>query len=244
MEEAGFVKVNQLAQRMRVSPLTIRRDLVALLDSGKIDRFYGGASLLKYDNRSEENIFSSGFTLNKLAIAQYAATLVEDGDTIFINTSSTALAILPHITAKQVTVITNNVKAITSKHRDDMILVFTGGELRFPKEAMVGDFALNNLNRVTASRCFLGCNGINADEGVTTAVLQEATINNLMLTRVTGPRYILADKSKIGRRLNFIYGRLQDISLLITDTEAPQPLVAELRKKIEVVQVEPLKNLP
>jgi DeoR/GlpR family transcriptional regulator of sugar metabolism len=229
---------------MRVSPLTIRRDLVALLDSGKIDRFYGGASLLKYDNRSEENIFSSGFTLNKLAIAQYAATLVEDGDTIFINTSSTALAILPHITAKQVTVITNNVKAITSKHRDDMILVFTGGELRFPKEAMVGDFALNNLNRVTASRCFLGCNGINADEGVTTAVLQEATINNLMLTRVTGPRYILADKSKIGRRLNFIYGRLQDISLLITDTEAPQPLVAELRKKIEVVQVEPLKNLP
>ena len=243
LEEAGFVKVNQLAQRMGVSPLTIRRDLDALVDSGKIDRFYGGASLLR-DNRSEENIFSSGFTLNKLAIAQYAAALVEDGDTIFINTSSTALAILPHITAKQVTVITNNVKAMSSKHREDMILVFTGGELRFPKEAMVGDFALNNLNRVTASRCFLGCNGINADEGVTTAVLQEATINNLMLTRVTGPRYILADKSKIGRRLNFIYGRLQDISLLITDTEAPPPLVAELRKKIEVVQVEPLKNLP
>jgi DeoR/GlpR family transcriptional regulator of sugar metabolism len=182
--------------------------------------------------------------LNKLAVAQYAATLVEDGDTIFINTSSTALGILPHITAKQVTVITNNVKAISSKHRDDMILVFTGGELRFPKEAMVGDFALNNLNRVTASKCFLGCNGINADEGITTAVLQEATVNNLMLTRVTGPRYILADKSKIGRRLNFIYGRLQDISLLITDTEAPQPLVEELRKKIDVIQVEPLKNLP
>ncbi|MHB9291400.1 hypothetical protein Holit_00476 [Hollandina sp. SP2] len=64
-----------------------------------------------------------------------------------------------------------------------------------------------------------------------------------MLTRVTGPRYILADKSKIGRRLNFIYGRLQDISLLITDTEASQPLIEELRKKIPVVQVEPLKNL-
>ncbi|MDR0721994.1 MAG: DeoR/GlpR family DNA-binding transcription regulator [Treponema sp.] len=244
LEEAGFVKVNQLAQQMGVSPLTIRRDMDALLDSGKIERFYGGASLIKGDYGSRGNIFSSGLTLNKLAIAQYAATLVKDGDTIFINTSSTALAILPHITAKQVTVITNNVKAITSKHRDDMILVFTGGELRFPKEAMVGDFALNNLNRVTASRCFLGCNGINADEGVTTAVLQEATINNLMLTRVIGPRYILADKSKIGRRLNFIYGHLQDISLLITDTEAPQSLVAELRKKIQVVQVEPLKNLP
>ncbi|MDR1030735.1 MAG: DeoR/GlpR family DNA-binding transcription regulator [Treponema sp.] len=243
LEDSGFVKVNQLAQQMGVSPLTIRRDLDALLDNGKIDRFYGGASLFKQNNGREENIFSSGFTRNKLAIARYAAAQVEDGDTIFINTSSTALAILPYITAKQVTVITNNVKAASSDRRDDMILVFTGGELRFPKEAMVGDFALNNLKQVTASKCFLGCNGITAEEGITTAVLQEATINNLMLTRVTGPRFILADKSKIGRRLNFIYGRLQEITRLITDTEAPQPLLEELRKKIDVVQVEPLKTL-
>jgi DeoR/GlpR family transcriptional regulator of sugar metabolism len=125
-----------------------------------------------------------------------------------------------------------------------MILVFTGGELRFPKEAMVGDFALNNLNKVTASKCFLGCNGITSDEGLTTAVLQEATINNIMLTRVTGPKYILADRSKIGRRLSFIYGQLRDISLLITDTEVSPNLVEELRQTIEVFQVKPLKKLP
>jgi DeoR/GlpR family transcriptional regulator of sugar metabolism len=105
-------------------------------------------------------------------------------------------------------------------------------------------FALNNLNKVTASKCFLGCNGINAEEGITTAVLQEATINNLMLTRVTGPRYMLADKSKIGRRLNFIYGQLKEITRLITDTEAPAAVVEKLRKSIDVVQVEPLRKLP
>jgi DeoR/GlpR family transcriptional regulator of sugar metabolism len=124
-----------------------------------------------------------------------------------------------------------------------MILVFTGGELRIPKEAMVGDFAMNNLNMVTASKCFLGCNGVNAKEGVTTAVLQEATINNLMLTRVNGPRYILADKSKIGRRLNFIYGQLKDITSLITDTEAPATIIEELRKFISVTQVEPVQKI-
>jgi DeoR/GlpR family transcriptional regulator of sugar metabolism len=107
---------------------------------------------------------------------------------------------------------------------------------------MVGDFAMNNLNRVTASKCFLGCNGINAVEGVTTAVLQEATINNLMLTRVNGPRYILADKSKIGRRLNFIYGQLKDITSLITDTEAPPAVIEELRKSINVIQIEPVQK--
>jgi DeoR/GlpR family transcriptional regulator of sugar metabolism len=244
LETNGFIKVKQMAQEMGVSPLTIRRDLNQLAVEGKVDHFYGGASLLKYEDGSTGDVFSSALTLHKLALAQYAATLVEEGDTIFINTSSTALAMLPYITAKWVTVITNNVKAISSKHREDMFLVFTGGELRFPKESMVGDFALNNLNKVTASKCFLGCNGINVEEGVTTAVFQEATINHLMLTRVTGPRYILADKSKVGRRLNFIYGELKDITRLITDTEAPEAVVEELRRTIDVVRIEPLGELP
>jgi DeoR/GlpR family transcriptional regulator of sugar metabolism len=242
INEAGFVKVNDLAEKLDVSPLTIRRDLEILEKGKKIERFHGGASLLRYEDGSEGNIFSSGYILHKLAIAKYAAGMVEDGDTIFINTSSTALAILPYITARHVTVITNNVKALNQERRKDMILVFTGGEVRIPKDAMVGDFAMNNLNMVTASKCFLGCNGMNAVEGVTTAVLQEATINNLMLTRVNGPRYILADKSKIGRRLNFIYGQLKDVTALITDTEAPEAVVEELRKFIKVVQIDPVQK--
>jgi DeoR/GlpR family transcriptional regulator of sugar metabolism len=151
---------------------------------------------------------------------------------------------IPFITAKHVTVITNNARAMEMERPKDMILIFTGGEMRFPKEAMVGDFAVNNLSTVTASKCFLGCNGLTSHEGVTTAVMQEASINHLMLTRVMGPRYILADKSKIGRRLNFIYGSLREITMLITDTEAPPELVEELRHVIAVHQVEPLTKLP
>jgi len=239
----SVVNVQQIAKEIGVSALTIRRDLETLEKAEKINRFYGGASL---GNKEEEknNIFSSGYTLNKLAIARYAATLVADGDTIFINTSSTAVAIIPFIKAKHVTIITNNARALNSEIPNDMSLIFTGGEMRFPKEAMVGDFALNNLKTVTAGKCFLGCNGINAREGLTTAVMQEASINNLMLTRVMGPRYILADKSKIGRELNFVYGSIKEVTLLITDTEAPPHLVEELRKFIDVYQVQPLSKIP
>lgn len=236
--DSEFAKVNALANELSASTLTIRRDLEVLEGEGKIYRFHGGASLLRQDNGT--NIFSSGLTLHKLAIAKRAADFVEDGDTIFINTSSTALAMLSCIKAKHVTVITNNVKAVSSNRPGDMILVLTGGELRVPKEAMVGDFALNNLNKVTASKCFLGCNGITVEDGVTTAVLQEATINGSMLTRAIGARYILADKSKVGRRLNFIYGALDEITCLITDTEASASEVDKLKKTIDVIQVEPL----
>jgi DeoR/GlpR family transcriptional regulator of sugar metabolism len=235
LHDNGTINIQHLAKELNVSSLTIRRDLETLESMEKLRRIHGGAIRSK---KESENIFSSGHTLNKLAIARYAASLVEDGDTIFINTSSTAIGMIPFIKAKHVTVITNNAKAINEKIPKDLNLLFTGGEMRFPKEAMVGDFAINNLSRVTAGKCFLGCNGITAHEGVTTAVMQEASINNLMLTRVMGPRYILADKTKIGRRLNFIYGSLKDVTLLITDTEAPTDLIEELKNSIDVYQVD------
>lgn len=236
----SFAKVKALADELNASPLTIRRDLETLDGEGKIYRFHGGASLLR--GADDGNIFSSELTLHKHAIAKKAAEFVNDGDTIFINTSSTALAMLSYIRARHVTVITNNVKAVSCEKPRDMILVLTGGELRVPKEAMVGDFALNNLNKVTASKCFLGCNGITVEEGVTTAVLQEATINGVMLNRAIGEKYILADRTKVGRRLNFIYGALNEVTCLITDTEASKSEVDKLRQTIEVLQVKPLSK--
>ena len=237
--EAGSLNVRNMAKELGVSALTIRRDLASLENAGQIHRFYGGAAL-EGAGDEEGAFFRSSLTLNKQAIARYAAALISDGDTIFINTSSTAAAVIPHITARHVTVITNNAKAMDAKLPEDMNLIFTGGEMRFPKEAMVGDFAIKNLSSVTASKFFLGCNGLTVHEGVTTAIMQEASINHLMLTRVMGPRYILADKSKIGRKLNFIYGSLKEITTLITDTEVDPQIVEELKKVIDVRQVEPL----
>ena len=228
-----------MAKELGVSALTIRRDLASLETAGQIHRFYGGAAL-EGAGDEEGALFRSSLTLNKLAIARFAASLIADGDTIFINTSSTAVALIPYITARHVTIITNNVRAMTAKLPQDTNLIFTGGEIRFPKEAMVGDFAVNNLSTVTASKCFLGCNGLTVEEGVSTAVMQEASVNRLMLTRVIGPRYILADKSKIGKRFSFPYGSLREITMLITDTEVPSDIVEDFTQYIQVRQVEPL----
>jgi len=236
LRSSGTVNIKEIAEELDVSPLTIRRDLDALEVTEGINRFYSGAKIGK--TNGEANIFSSPYMRSKHAIACYAAKLVEDGDTIFINTSSTALAMIPMIKARHVTIITNNAKALEIEIPPNINLLFTGGEIRFPKEAMVGEFATNNLNMVTASKCFLGCNGITVHEGVTTAVMHEASINHLMLTRVMGSRYILADKTKIGKKLNFIYGTIKEVTMLITDTEAPQDRIAEFKDHIEVKQVD------
>lgn len=240
LELYGTLKVDFLAKELETSPLTIRRDLEAMDEQGLIDRFYGGASL-----RSEYagNLFSSTLILHKHAIARAAAALVEDGDTVFLNISSTALLILQYIEARQVTVITNNAKAVFCRYGANVNVVLTGGELRSPKEAMVGDFALNNLARVTASKCFIGCAGLTEKE-IMTAVLQEAAINTAMLERTIGAKYVVADHTKIGRRQSFLTAEVSQFTGLITDTETQRYYVDAFRQRgLEVIQVPPLKKL-
>lgn len=242
LEQRGSIKVEDLSAELHASPLTIRRDLDHLEQLGLIERFYGGATLRENQNQP---IFSdSDNTLYKHAIAKRAVQFVVDGDTIFINSSSTALLMLNYITAKMVTIITNNGRTIFYDLRDDISIVLLGGELRIPKKVMVGEFAINNLNRVTATKAFLGCSGLTVEEGFTTANMHEVAINQLMLSRVIGERYILADHTKIGKKHSFISGSPDQISCVITDTEADKTVLDSLTNRgIQVIQVPPLKNI-
>ena len=92
----GTVNVEELASELNVTPLTIRRDLQYWEDMGAIERFYGGAKLVQ--NFVEHDIDPN--EAYKHAIAKFAATFVDDGDTIFINTSSTALLVIKYIIGK------------------------------------------------------------------------------------------------------------------------------------------------
>ena len=102
--------------------------------------------------------------LYRKIIARYAAAFVSENDTIFINTSSNAL---------QVTVITNNGKAIGREYCPGVNVVLTGGKLRHTKDAMVGDFTLRNLQHVYAKKAFVGCSGISAELGMTTEIFND-----------------------------------------------------------------------
>lgn len=236
LKNNGFVKVGELAEELQVSPLTIRRDLQYLEDQKKLERFYGGATVIERD--SDLTMEEDEVNVYRRKIAQYAATLVEDGDTIFINTSSTALQMIKYIKGKRVIVITNNGKAIYTEHSSDVSVILSGGELREIKEAMVGEFATNNISRVTAKKSFIGCTGLSVESGMTTETLSEVNINRLMLERVTGTSYILADHTKIGRNSSFVSCPTAGILNVITDEKASSEEVQGLREnEINVIQI-------
>lgn len=228
------VKADELADLLGVSIATIRRDLRALEEENRIKRFYGGATVT---DEKEEKL--DDLTVYRFLIARYAATLVEPEDTLFINTSRTALELIKYINSKNVTVITNNGKAIDHDRASGVNIILTGGELRHPKEAMVGDFALRNLQNVFAKKTFVGCSGISATTGMTTENINEVNINQLMINHATKEVYIMADHTKIGKNSSFTSCGIEKVQHLITDELAPEEELEQLREcgvKVHIVR--------
>jgi DeoR/GlpR family transcriptional regulator of sugar metabolism len=245
LKENGKVNINDLSKKLGVSPITIRRDLQLFEHNGIVEKFYGGAALIEksLDDDPSFSDSSEKHVSQKHAIAQCAAGLIEDGDIIFINSSSTALLILEYLEDKHVTVVTNNGKSLQISSSPNIDLVLTGGEVNRRKLCMVGDYATHILSKISANKCFLGVSGISANLGISTSVLQETTINSMMLKKCTGPTIILADNSKVGKNHNFLVGEINMISYLITDSNAdPKELELIKSKGIKVLTVNSSKE--
>lgn len=244
LKEKRTVRVEELARELQVSSVTIRRDLQEFEVQGLVSRFHGGASLRDGALKDDPSLVEKGTVLHlaeKSAIARHAASLVEEGDTIFMNSSSTCLMMLEYIKNKHVVVVTNNGKAVMVPRNPGVELILTGGEVYERKISMVGEVASKTLSRMTASKCFIGVGGISAQHGLTTSTLQETAINELMIKRCSGGCYVLADSSKLGRENNFFSAPIDWVSALITDTAASPSEVEQIRKlDVDVILVSPL----
>ena len=220
------VRVDELADLLEVSVITIRRDLQYLEEQKRLIRVYGGAVAVPEREEKTDDI-----KMYRDLIARYAARLVEDGDTLFLNTSRNARQMLRYITRKNVTVITNNGRVIDAERGPGVHVILTGGELRYPKEAMVGDYAIRNLQTVIAKKSFIGCSGLDPATGMTTENANEVTINQLMVRNVAREAYLLADHTKLGKSSSFISCPIEEIRYLITDEKASPEIVEELRSR-------------
>ena len=217
--------VEQTAKLLGVSPVTLRRDLNVLAEQGTITRGYGRIAPVEQSPQSRITAVNDAIA----RIARRAAEFVEAGDILFINTSRTALQLIQYINVPNVTVITNNVLATNMPHRSDLTLILTGGEVRYPKYAMVGDVAQKTLQSVTATKAFLGCSGFSLESGMTTEYYGEAAVNNAMMTNVRGPVYMLAGRSKLNWTSSFVSGGADLVSVLITERGAAPDVLTPFR---------------
>ena len=235
LQEHGQLTTEELSELLNVSISTIRRDLIVLEEKNDIIRKHG---FCLYNFKNKDNFDESGPERLKAMIGAKASELIKNNDSVFINTSSTSLNAIKYTKATNLTVISNNLKLASLKLDAHSSYILTGGELRVPKESLVGDIAFNTINDMNADICIIGCSGVDLENGVTTKILNEAKINKAMIEQTTTTRVLVADHRKIGLTANFKISDLSIFDYLITDEYASPTLIKEYSKLgLKIIQI-------
>lgn len=199
--ENGAAGVSELSKMLGASESTIRRDLAELSKTGKLDKVHGGAILpnLEFINREDSiSVKVQKHYEEKLIVAEYAASLINDSDYVFIDAGSTTFLMTRFIIGSKATFITNGIAQAQELLKNGCIVMVLGGELKSTTEAIVGATAAKNLQKYNFSKAFIGANGITLKQGITTTDTSEAIIKAVAIEH-SFSSFVLADSSKFGK---------------------------------------------
>jgi DeoR/GlpR family transcriptional regulator of sugar metabolism len=219
----GAVSLRELARVVQTSEVTVRRDVRALEAEGLLDRRHGGAVLPGGFTRE------SGFpqkshlaAAEKTAIADLAASLVEEGEAIVVGAGTTTQELARRLArVPGLTVVTNSLLVAQAlAHANRVEVVMTGGTLRGTNYALVGSGAEQSLQGLRVSRAFLSGAGLTAERGLSTSNMLSASVDRA-LVQAASEVVVLADHTKLGTDTMFQTVPTDVITRLVTDEPPP-----------------------
>lgn len=233
IQQTNSVKVLDLSREFGVTEETIRRDLEKLEMEGHITRTYGGAVLNK--GTSEDlsiNIREGRNQEGKNRIARKVAELVENGDTLMMDSSTSAMFVARHLKDKsRITVITNSLRVpmeLASVSNAEVIVA--GGSFRSSSLSMIGNRTADMLDGYYVNKAILGCKGFDPLTGTYEPHEMEAEIKKRM--RANAEMVILAaDYTKMNRKSFIRTIGIADIDVLVTDRRLPEETEALLKNQ-------------
>ena len=223
--------VGELSHVLGVSEVTVRKDLDQLEGQGLLTRVHGGAVVsgrgrleLYFAAREQEHLEE------KRRIAQAAAALIHSGQRIFLDASTTALQVARLIKDRtDLVVVTNGLyTALELNFCEGITTIVVGGTMRRRSSSLVGSLNHNTLQRLRVDSSFLGARGVTAQDGLMESELDEAQLKQ-QLVSASGLVVGIVDSSKFGTISFSAFALPHEIDRIITDTNAPESIVRELR---------------
>ncbi|WP_410514623.1 DeoR/GlpR family DNA-binding transcription regulator [Paenibacillus sp. BR2-3] len=232
VEKHSRGSVQELSQEMGVSESTVRRDLKELEEARLLKRTHGGAvSLQSVNFEAAISDKEDQYLDEKLRIARKAVEMIEAGDAILLDGGTTTLQIARELkTFSDIKVITNSIMVLNElKDCRNIEVSITGGMLRPDTMAFVGPMTERSLEMVRVDKAFLGTNGMDLHEGITTPNMLEAATKRKMIS-VAKQVVLVADHSKIGQVSFGKVADLDEMDYCIFDSETPENFVREITK--------------
>ncbi len=234
-QQNGSVQVEELARELNVSAMTIRRDLLKLEETGRIERCHGGAVAkqeVSYEDKQIRNM------REKNKIAERCAGLVSPGDTVFLDAGTTTYEIAKRIGSVQgITIVTNDLEIAQLMNQSSAELFVCGGRMQKSTGSMMGYYATGFLQDFRFDVGFFGAASISGRLEVMTP-----TVDKAFLKRETARRcekaYLVVDHSKFGRQSMVKINGLSDYTAVVTDREfTPEEEEIIVRDKIVIMNV-------
>jgi len=233
LKEDGKVGIIELSELMKVSGVTIRKDLKLLEDKNILFRTRGGGSVnnpYAVDRPINEKEFIN--SEEKQRIAKEAVNLIEKTDSIMIGSGTTVFEFARCLhPAKHLTVITPALKiGLELSNRPNLEVLQLGGLIRPNSSSVAGAHAMRVLEEISCGILFIGVDGIDVDFGVSISNLAEATLNQKMI-ETAQTVVVLTDHTKFNRRGLGRICSLEQIQYIITDSNVPAALVKQIEDK-------------
>ncbi len=228
------VSTVEMARKFRVNPMTIRRDLIAMENSGAAVRCYGGAIAARritfefaFEEKRQHNL------QQKRRIGIAAAAMVRPAQTIFLDTGTTTLQIARALAARDVpcSAVTSSLMVASELWgRGQGELMLLGGRVRRGSPDLIGPATEIMLEKLTANVAFIGSDGIDPQRGFFSADVETARVAERMAANARRT-VVVADGSKLGLAGAARYLKIDQVDELITDKDAPKKIVAALRRQ-------------
>lgn len=231
------VTVSELANMFHVTEETIRRDLQQLENEGLLKRIYGGAYIDEVvqgdvDIKLREKIMVK----DKEIIANECAKLVKNGESIFLDASTTSLYIATKIKNKKLTVITNSLKiANLLSGLENIKLLLIGGILDSNSMSLLGKNAQNDMKQYFVDKAFISCRSINLISGITDSNEQQAEVRKLAIQH-SNLTYLVVDHTKFDKTSFAYIADLKEIDAIVVNKSLTEAWVNALKENnIELI---------
>lgn len=225
------VSIDELCEVFGVSKNTIRRDLNELENRGHIAKVYGGVTAsTSHGSSLPAPIRSNMHSSDKNLIGELSASMVDDCDTIFIDSGTTAPCILRHLSNKRkITVVTHSLSAITEASKyENISIISTGGMYNSLTNSFVGISTYETISRINIDKAFMSASGVSIDFGMTNSTFLETEIKRSVVQKAKNI-YLMADKSKIGKNAVISYCYLNELTAFITDCKPSDEYIEYFR---------------
>ena len=228
----GSVKVTGLSKLFDISEVTIRTDLADMEYKGLLTRVHGGAvsSYKPYYSMSLNQRMSTNQEQKEI-IAQKIAGMIEDNDTIMLNSGTTTLLVFRALPQNlNLSIVTNSISiALEGTANPNFNIILLGGLINSKYQFTFGDDAIRQLKSYHADKLILSVDGIDSEHGFSTYYDKEAEIDRIMLQQ-SSVNIVAADHSKFDR---CAFTKISDLSVadyIITDSDIPPALKTKIAK--------------